>query len=352
MLDRPILILAVDDDPAELALLRKLIPRLGYESIEARDGLQALETIYQKRPDLVLLDVMIPEINGFDVCRRVREDPVLAGLPILLLTALDRPEDIAAGLDAGANDFLAKPFNELELRARVHSLLRTKALHDRLADILGRYCSETVAQRILRDPINAVRLGGDQRRVTTVFADLRGYTALAAEQPPDTTLQLLNSYLALVTDAVEAAEGTVADLMGDGVFALFGAPVVHDDDPVRAVKAAIEMQAALTRHVIPELPQVRLQLAVGITTGDVIAGNVGSERRMHYAVVGDSVNVAARLQASAGPGQILIDEATYLAARQDVTAQDVGTLRLHGREKWVHAFNIIGLARADSPAPL
>ena len=348
MTERRVLVLAVDDDPAELALLRKLIPRLGYDLLEASDGLQALKLIRERRPDLVLLDVLIPGLDGFGVCRGVRSTPELAGLPILLLTALDQAEDLAAGLEAGANDFLAKPFNEMEFTARVRSLLRTKALQDRLSDILGRYTSESVARRILQDPINAVRLGGDRRRVTTVFADLRGYTALAAEHPPETTLRLLNSYLAIVTEAVEAREGTVADLMGDGVFALFGAPIAHEDDPIRAVEAALDMQSGVARHVIPELPDLRLQLGVGITTGDVVAGNVGSDRRMHYAVVGDSVNIAARLQASAGPAQILVDEATHEGVRDSVIAQDVGDLRLHGRDKWVRAFSIIRMARAPS----
>jgi adenylate cyclase len=348
MAESPVLVLAVDDDPAELALLRKLIPRLGYNLIEASNGREALDMIGERRPDLVLLDVLIPGLDGFGVCRGVRGQPELASLPILLLTALDQPEDLAAGLEAGANDFLSKPFNEMELTARVRSLLRTKALQDRLSDVLGRYASESVAKRILRDPINAVRLGGDRRRVTTMFADLRGYSAIAAEHPPETTLRLLNNYLAIVNEAVETREGTIADLMGDGVFALFGAPIGHDDDPIRAVEAALEMQARVVGHVTHEVPHLRLQLGVGITTGDVVAGNVGSERRMHYAVVGDSVNVAARLQASAGPSQILVDQATYDEVRDAVIAQDVGDLRLAGRDKWVHAFNIIRLARMPS----
>ena len=348
MAESRVLVLAVDDDPAELALLRKLIPRLGYNLIEASNGREALDMIGEQRPDLVLLDVLIPGLDGFGVCRGVRSQPELAGLPILLLTALDQPEDLAAGLDAGANDFLSKPFNEMELTARVRSLLRTKALQDRLSDVLGRYVSESVAKRILRDPISAVRLGGDRRRVTTMFADLRGYSAIAAEHPPETTLRLLNNYLAIVNEAVETREGTVADLMGDGVFALFGAPIAHDDDPLRAVGAALDMQARVVGHVTHEVPHLRLQLGVGITTGEVVAGNVGSERRMHYAVVGDSVNVAARLQASAGPSQILVDQATYDEVRDAVIAQDVGDLRLAGRDKWVHAFNIIRLARTHS----
>src|SRR5256885_1223996 len=233
MAERRILVLAVDDDPAELALLRKLIPRLGYDLIEASNGREALDMVRERSPDLVLLDVLIPGLDGFGVCRGVRSQPELSGLPIL-------------------------------------------------------------------------------------------------------------------NEAVETREGTVADLMGDGVFALFGAPIAHDDDPMRAVEAALEMQVRVVGHVTREVPHLRLQLGVGITTGEVVAGNVGSERRMHYAVVGDSVNVAARLQASAGPSQILVDKATYDEVRDEVIAQDVGDLRLAGRDKWVRAFNIIRLARAHS----
>src|SRR5256712_9564520 len=165
-------ILPVDDDRGARALLPKLIPRLGCATIEANDGVLALELIHQRRPDLVLLDVMIPGLDGFEVCRRVRSEPEFASLPILMLTALDQASDLAAGLEAGANDFLAKPFNEVELTARVRSLLRTKALQDRLADILGRYTSDAVAERILRDPANAGRLGGDHPRGGDAFPSL------------------------------------------------------------------------------------------------------------------------------------------------------------------------------------
>ena len=264
--------------------------------------------VAEHRPDLVCLDVMMPGLDGIEVCQRLRRQPDLAGLPILLLTALNRPEDKARGLEAGANDFLSKPFDQIELAARLRSMLRTKALQDRLADLLGRYVSENVAAEVLRDPF-AVSLGGDRRYVSTLFADVRGYTALAAEHPPEATLELLNRYLTVVNDAVEVHGGTVADLLGDGVFAFFGAPVMHSDDAQRAVQAALAVQAAVMRLEIPSMPGIRLQAGIGVTSGEVIAGNVGSERRMHYAVVGDSVNVAARLQVAAGPGQILIDRA-------------------------------------------
>ncbi|MDP9273461.1 MAG: response regulator [Chloroflexota bacterium] len=343
--ERP-LILAVDDEPANLALLGKLLRHQGYDVVEAYDGQSALEVIEDQLPDLVCLDVMMPRLDGIEVCQRLRAQPEQAGLPILLLTALNRPEDKVRGLEAGANDFLSKPFDESELSARVRSLLRTKALQDRLADLLGRYVSESVAAEALRDPF-AVSLGGDRRPVSTLFADVRGYTALAAEHLPEETLDLLNRYLTVVTDAVETHGGTVADLLGDGVFAFFGAPVTHSDDPARAVRAALAMQTAVARLEIPAMPGVRLQAGIGITTGEVIAGNVGSEHRMHYAVVGDSVNVAAHLQAAAGPGQILVDEATHDAVRDLVTSQDLGSLRLAGKGDWVRTFSVLGLA----PAP-
>jgi class 3 adenylate cyclase len=277
------------------------------------------------------------------VSQRLRSQPQHGGLPILLLTALDRTEDKARGLEAGANDFLSKPFDELELAARIRSLLRTKALQDRLADLLGRYVSDNIAAEALRDPF-AVELGGERRHATMLFADLRGYTTLAAEQPPEVTLDLLNRYLTMVSDAIEDEGGTVADLLGDGVFAFFGAPSLHADDPARSVRAALAIQAAVSGLEIPSMPGVRLQTGIGITTGEVIAGNIGSERRMHYGVVGDPVNVAGRLQAAAGPGQILIDAATHDAVDRLFKSQDLGSLRLAGKGDWVQAYNVVAPA--------
>jgi len=335
-------ILVVDDEPANVALLRKLLTHQGYAVVEAVDGPSALAAIEEHEPQLVCLDVMMPEMDGIEVCQRLRAQPARAGLPILLLTALDRPADKARGLQAGANDFLSKPFDEHELAARLRSLLRTKALQDRLTDLLSRYVGRNVAAEALRDPF-AVTLGGERRQVTTLFADVRGYTAMVAEQPPEMTLDLLNRYLTVSSDAIENHGGTVADLLGDGVFAFFGAPVMHSDDPLRAVRAAVAVQEAVSALEIPSMPGVRLQTGIGLTTGEVIAGNVGSERRMHYAVVGDPVNVAARLQVAAGPGQILIDEPTHDAIRDSVMSQDLGSLRLAGKGEWTRTYNVLAM---------
>jgi class 3 adenylate cyclase len=336
------LILAVDDEPATRALLQKLLKRQGYDVVEAADGRSAMHAVAEHQPDLVCLDVMMPVTGGIEVCQQLRAQPEYAGLPILLLTALDRPEDKARGLEAGANDFLSKPFDESELSARLRSLLRTKALQDRLADLLGRFVSESVAAEVLRDPFS-VTLGGDRRYVSSLFADVRGYTAMASDQSPEATLDLLNRYLTVVSDAVEQYGGTVADFLGDGVVAFFGAPVIHPDDPERAVRAALAIQDAVMRLEIPSMEGVRLHVGVGITSGEVIAGNVGSERRMHYTVVGDPVNVASRLQTAAGPGQILVDEVTHEQVRDLVLSQDLGSLRLAGKSDWVRAFNVLAL---------
>jgi adenylate cyclase len=336
------LILAVDDEPANLALLRKLLRHQGYDVTEATDGRSAIREVVEASPDLVCLDVMMPDLDGIEVCQQLRRMPEHAGLPILLLTALNRPEDKARGLEAGANDFLSKPFDESELTARLRSLLRTRALQDRLTDLLRRYVSDSIAAEVLRDPF-AATLGGDRRHVSTLFADVRGYTALAAQHSPEQALDLLNRYLTVASDAVESHGGTVSDLLGDGVFAFFGAPVLHSNDAERAMRAALELQEHVARLDIPSMPEVRLQTGIGITTGQVLAGNIGSERRMHYAVVGDPVNVASRLQSLAGPGQILVDKATHDAVKDLVVSQDLGTLRLAGKGDWVPAFNIIGL---------
>lgn len=344
--ERP-LILAADDEAANLALLRKLLARHGYDVVEATDGPGAVGAVHAHRPDLVLLDVNMPGYDGVEACQRIRAQPEFASLPILLLTALQRPEDKARGLNAGANDFLSKPFEDIELAARIRSLLRTKALQDRLVEILGGYVSESVAEEVLRNPAG-VTFGGDRRPVSSLFVDLRGYTSLAANAPPEQTLGLLNEYLTLVSESVLSRGGTVGDIFGDGVFAFFGAPIIHADDPWRAVEAAFEVQAAVAKLEVPEMPGVRLQSGMGITTGEVVAGNIGSKRRMRYTVVGDPVNTASRLQVAAGPGQILIDEGTYRAVADRVLVQDLGTLRLAGKGDWVQAYNVVSLNRAKA----
>ena len=272
-----------------------------------------------------------------------------AGLPILLLTSLAGTDDKAMGLEAGANDFVAKPFEEVELIARLRSLLRTKALQDQLADILGRYVSESVASSVLRDPARALNLGGDRRKITALFADLRGYTRAGDSRPPEVLLDLLIQFMSVATDVIEEQGGTVSDLLGDGVFAFFGAPIAHQDDAKRAVVAALGLQKAISEIAFDDLSDMRLRTGVGVSTGEAIAGNIGSSRRMHYSVIGDPVNLAARLQVAAAPGQILADDATHRVVRDIVISEDLGPLGTAGKGDSPHMFQIVAL-KPPTPA--
>ena len=313
--ERP-LILAVDDEPANLALLRKLLTRQGYDVVEASTAPSALagDRGARARPRLPRRDdAGHRRHRGLPAAARA--SPSTPACRSCCSPRSTAAEDKARGLEAGANDFLSKPFDESELSARLRSLLRTKALQDRLADLLGRYVSESVAAEVLRDPF-AVSLGGDRRHVSTLFADIRGYTALAAEHPPEDDARPAQP----VPDRRQRRRRARTAAPSPTSWATASSRSsarrsMHSDDPERAVRAALAVQTAVMRLEIPTMPGVRLQAGIGITSGEVIAGNIGSERRMHYAVVGDSVNVAARLQAAAGPGQILVDEATHDAVR-------------------------------------
>lgn len=346
-------ILVVDDSPDEAYYARARLEAESYDVLTAGNGSDALQLVAGGVADMVLLDVGLPDIDGFDVCRRIREweaeeyghSPVL---PIVMVTG--RPtQDRVSALDAGADDFLTKPVNHVELLARVRSLLRIKSLHDQLEarnrllyDALQRSVSAPVAQRILEDPERYLRPGGERRKVSILFADLRGYSTIAEELPPHQTIVVLNTYLAHIIDVIYRYGGTVNQLLGDGVMSLFGAPVAYGDDAWRAVQAGLDMRQESIGIEPPGLPHVRLSMGIGITTGEVVVGHIGSERRVDYTAVGDVVNLAARFQAHAGPGQILITQPTYDLVRKQVVVNDVGTQSVKGRLEWVQAYSVLG----------
>jgi adenylate cyclase len=252
-------------------------------------------------------------------------------------------------LDAGADDFLAKPVNPVELLARVRSLLRIKTLHDQLEarnrllyDALQRSVSEPVAEQIVQDPEQYLRPGGERRTVSILFGDLRGYTTIAEELPPQQVMTILNTFLGRVIEVIYRHGGTVTQLLGDGIMALFGAPISSDDDAWRAVQAALEMRDEIIGIEPPGLPHIRLAMGIGITTGEVVVGHIGSERRLDYTAVGDVVNLAARFQSHAGPGQILITRPTYDLVRDRVEVADAGTQSVKGRLEWMQAYSVLG----------
>ncbi|MBI1893475.1 MAG: response regulator [Candidatus Rokubacteria bacterium] len=346
---RPRRILAVDDNKQNLILVEKALTTAHYEVHTARDGPTALSLIESASPDLVLLDVMMPGMSGYEVCERIRANDATRLLPVVMLTALNDVADRVRGIEAGADDFLSKPFNREELLTRVKSLLRIKTLHDDLEDknrllrtLFGRYVSEEVANEIVANPDRHLKLGGEKREVTTLFGDLRGFTPIAETLDPQDAVDILNVFLTHVVDAVFEFGGALDKFRGDGIMAFFGAPVAHEDDPARAVRCALRMQEQLKGVTFQKFPDLRLHMGIGINTGIVIAGNIGSERRMDYTVIGDEVNVAQRFESNAGPGQILITGHTYERVKGSVQVRDLGTLRVKGKNEGVMAYDVLG----------
>ena len=341
-------VMIVDDDQRNARLMQLVLRAEGYRTTIAANGSDALRMLDDITVDLIILDVMMPGMSGYDVCRALRRNPNTQALPVILVTALTDSVDRVEGIEAGADDFISKPFSEVEVRARARSLLRIKALHDQLEqrnnlllDALQRAVSPGVADQILKDPDRYLRPGGERRTVSILFGDLRGYTSLAEELPPQEAMKVLNAYLGEIISAVYQHGGTVNQILGDGVMALFGAPITYPDHARRAVSAGLTMQELVGRVRIDGFPNVALQMGIGINSGDVVVGHIGSDQRMDYTAVGDAVNLAARFEQNAGPGQLLVTQQTYDLIAQFFEVHSIGTLRTKGREGWSPGFSVL-----------
>jgi class 3 adenylate cyclase len=318
-------LLVVDDNELNRDMLSRRLGGRGFAVEVAEDGERGLARIEGQTFDLVLLDVMMPGLSGIDVLRRVRERWPASDLPVIMVTARDTTEDVVEALGLGANDYVTKPLDFPVVLARVETQLalkRQKQEIRRLAEdlelrnrfiqsLFGRYLSDEVVAGLLASP-EGPRLGGEQRKVTLLMSDLRGFTPLTEGLAPDRVLHLLNSYLAAMADVILAHQGTIDEFVGDAILALFGAPLSRPDDARRAVACAVRMQEAIQelnrRNEKEGLP--RLEMGIAIHTGEVIVGNVGSERRTKYGVVGSAVNHAGRIESFTVGGQVLISDAT------------------------------------------
>ena len=361
----PAKILVVDDTANNVKLLKDLLTMRGYAVVTASSGMEGLEQIDKERPDLVLLDVMMPGMNGYDVCRRIRENPATGVLPVMMVTALDPGQERIKGLEAGADDFLTKPINQPELLARVHSLLRIKELHDELAewnrtleqrvatqvaqlerlDRLKRFFSPQLAELIVsgdaEDPLKSHR-----REVTVVFLDLRGFTSFAETSEPEEVMGVLREYHAEMGRLILEHEGTLERFTGDGMMIFFNDPVPLPDAPERAVRMAVAMR----RRVDELLARWKkrgydIDFGVGIAQGYATIGAIGFEGRLDYGAIGTVTNLAARLCGEAQPRQILISQRVYGGVEDSVEVEDLGGLTLKGFSKPVPAFNVLRLRR-------
>ncbi len=318
-------ILVVDDAPANIQVLSSTLKEKGYQISVATSGPQALAIVGRVQPDLILLDVMMPEVDGFETCRRLKASELSKDIPVIFLTARTETADIVRGFEAGAVDYVAKPFNACELLARVNTHLTIDQLrrslagknaelaraHELVRRAFGRYVSEEVAASILQSP-EGLELGGEEREVTILMSDLRGFTAMAARQTPHEVIDFLNLYLESMVDVISRYQGTIDEIIGDAVLVLFGAPVACEDHPGKAVACALAMQLAMkdVNERLAARGAAELEMGIGIHTGRVIVGNIGSARRTKYAAVGSSVNLAGRIESFTTGRQVLISEST------------------------------------------
>ena len=340
-------ILVVDDNEQNIELLEAMLIPQGYNIISARDGLEALEIVERETPHIILLDVMMPRMDGFEVTRHLRANPKTKGTPILILTALRDLSHKVRGLELGADDFLSKPFKRVELLARVRSLLRIKHLHDELEkknfllhQVLTRYVAEEVANQILSNPEEHFRLGGQTIRVSVMFADIRGFTRFSEHREAQEVLRVLNTVWNRLVPLIFELKGTFDKYLGDAVMALYGAPISLGNDQLRAVQSAIAMQQEFDALIKQKTNLAQLGLGIGIFTGDAVVGNAGSEQMMDYTAIGNTPNMAHRLQENARSGQILICESTYDKVKEHIQAYPIQSLLVKGRSEPLPVYQV------------
>jgi adenylate cyclase len=363
-------VLVVDDNPANLEILETRLARQGYEIVTAKDGDEALVTARAQTPDLILLDVMMPGLDGIQVCRQLKADSSLPFMPIILVTAKADPDDIVAGLDAGGDEYITKPVDHAALVARVRSILRIKALHDTVQEqaVQLEAWNRTLEQRVAAQLAEIDRLGslkrflspqvaelivaaGDERlleshrrEITVVFCDLRGFTAFSETSEPEEVMGVLRQYHAALGQLIFRHEGTVEHFAGDGVVVLFNDPLPCPDPSARAVRMAIDMRAC-----VGDLSQTwrrhghQLGFGVGIAQGYATLGQIGFEGRFDYAAIGPVSNLASRLCDEAADGEILLSQRALAAIEDLVEAEPIGELTLKGFVRPVLAHRVHGL---------
>jgi adenylate cyclase len=363
-------ILVVDDTPANVKLLEDLLTYKGYSVKTAASGEEGLQRLGAQQFDLVLLDIMMPGINGYEVCRAIRADPSFGVLPVVLVTSLDPAQERIKGLEAGADDFLTKPINQGELLARVKSLLRIKTLYDeverqklelaefnktleqRVADGVAqiermgrmrRFFSPQIAEMILSgssdDPMKSHR-----REITVVFLDLRGFTAFTETADPEEVMGVLREYHADMGRIIMAHQGTIEHFAGDGIMIFFNDPVQVENPPLCAARMAMDMHESFAKLSASWKKRgYDLQMGIGIAQGYATIGIIGFEGRSDYGAIGIVTNLAARLCAEAKAGQTLVGR-RVLAAIEDVAqAESLGEMNLKGFAKPVSVHNLIRL---------
>jgi adenylate cyclase len=373
----PARILVVDDVPDNLDILQMRLESQGYEVATAGDGVEALEKIHELLPDLVLLDIMMPKMDGIEAVKRLKADTSLPFIPVILVTAKSDSKDVIAGLESGGDDYLTKPVDHAALSARVRSMLRIKALHDTvqaLAQQLQEQATELAAWNTTLEERVAAQLGeiermgrlkqflapqiaetiissgGDvtldihRRDIVVLFCDMRGFTAFSETAEPEDVMEVLREYHDALGPLIHQYEGTLDRFTGDGLIVIFNDPIPCSDPAARAVRLAVEMRDAVASLArIWSSRGYELAFGVGVAQGYATLGAIGFEGRYDYTAIGTAINVAARLCAEAKAGQILITQRVAGAIDSFAELQALGEITLKGLSRPVAVLNVLSL---------
>jgi adenylate cyclase len=335
-------VLIADDNKVNRLLLSRSVELLGHRVALAENGRIALEKLRSKPFDLLLLDIEMPELDGFAVLEQLKADPQLREVPVIVTSSVEGLDNIVRCINLGAEDYLRKPVNQVLLKARIGASLEKKRLRDQQKAMVRRFVTSEVANDMLQ---SGFALGGKRIHASVLFSDIRGFTALVESEGPEETIDLLNTYYMLMFDAIGSHGGSVNQIIADGLVALFGAPLPLNDCAGSAVAAALEMVELIEEfnHERKAVDKAAIRIGIGVATGDVVAGYTGTQQRATYTCIGDTMNLAARLEAHtkvAGCG-ILIDDTTQRALGGSVPMQSLGEVRFKGKAAAVEIFSVM-----------
>jgi class 3 adenylate cyclase len=334
-------LLVVDDNKVNRLLLTRSVELQGHSVASAENGRVALEMLRREAFDLLLLDMEMPEMDGFQVLEQLMHDLQLRDLPVIVTSSLEGIDSVVRCIELGAEDYLTKPVNPVLLKARIGASLEKKRLRDQQKDLLHRFATSEVAQDLQS---SGFALGGKRVHGSVMFSDIRSFTPLAESQTPEETIDLLNTYYTLMFSAITGQGGVVNQMLGDGLMAIFGAPLPLPDHRESAVRAALEMIELIDlfnlERVAAAKPEIRI--GIGIASGDMVAGYTGTNERATYTCIGGIVNLASRIEAHTKIAQraILIDGATREGLGERIRVAPLGPVMFKGKTVTVDVFAV------------
>jgi adenylate cyclase len=335
-------ILIADDNRVNRLLLARGLEQEGHRITFAEHGVEALDLLGRQQFELILLDVLMPELDGYEVLAKLKDDPHLRDIPVIVTSALDEIDSVVRCLEMGAEDYLTKPVNPVLLNARIRASLEKKRLRDQQRELISKFATKEVAEDLLTSGFS---LGGKYVDATAMFCDIRSFTTIAEAQEPAETIELLNDYYTLMMDAIGGEGGIVNHMEGDGLMAIFGAPLEREDHRQAAVLAARQMidLIRLFNEEQAARGKVQIQIGIGIASGRVVAGYVGTHQRASYTCIGDTVNMAARLESHTKVVKrpILIDESTRRGLGDGIAVEAQGEVLMKGKTEPINVYAVV-----------